>query len=104
MATTVNMVERSGILTMSLSVPPELIKKLSDIQQSMLRVLSDGKPHKRIELHACLWDEQSRLSSIQRHISLIRKVLRPLNQDILCVYCGRMICYQHIRLLLNGQA
>jgi hypothetical protein len=71
----------------------------SPIQIKMLAVLADGLAHTRRELHACLYDELSNLSTIQRHLSVIRQKLRVIDQDIICELQFRRICYRHIRLL-----
>ena len=63
--------------------------QLTPTQEKMLGVLSDGMRHTRQELHACLSDELAPLSNIQMHISNIRKVLRPIGQDIICEYYRR---------------
>lgn len=69
------------------------------IQQRMLIVLSDGLPHPREELHACLDDELSPYSAIKAHLSSIRKILRPKGQDIICEIVHRRNMYRQIRLL-----
>jgi hypothetical protein len=69
------------------------------IQQRMIAVLSDGRPHTRKELHACLWDEKAKLSSICFHLSLIRSKLRTQGQDILCEWYNKSFHYRHVRLL-----
>jgi len=69
------------------------------VQQEMLDILDDGLPHTRLELHACLPDPESALSSIQRHIAVIRKLIRPVGHDLICELVHRRICYRHVRLL-----
>lgn len=56
------------------------------IQTKMLQVLSDGKPHRKAELQACLNDE---LAPIATHIMHIRRKLRQVGHDIVCevAYC-----------------
>lgn len=49
----------------------------------MLLLLSDEKPHTREELHACLWDELSQLTSIKPHIHALRKELNEQGDDII---------------------
>lgn len=68
-------------------------------QRRMLRVLADGLPHRREELHACLVDDLGALSNIQPHLSDIRKTLRPRGEDIVCEIVSRRICYRHVRLI-----
>ena len=70
-------------------------------QQKIVDLLSDGLPHTRKEVHACLWDELSPLSNIKAHITAIRKKIRPLGQDIICEYNGK-IHYRHVRLLASA--
>jgi DNA-binding winged helix-turn-helix (wHTH) protein len=69
------------------------------VQQRMLELLSDGLPHSKEELHDCLYDELSNIATIQKHISLIRKQLRPHGQDILIEFIRRRVHYRHVRLL-----
>jgi hypothetical protein len=65
----------------------------------LLAVLADGLPHRREELRACLPDELGENSNFQRHISNIRKKIRPGGYDILCEFYQKTFCYRHIRLL-----
>jgi hypothetical protein len=74
---------------------------LQPIQIKMLDVLSDGLPHSRKELHACLSDPMVDMAAIRVHICHIRKVLRPRGQDIVCELKHRKIHYRHVRLLLD---
>ena len=64
----------------------------------MLAVLRDGQPHSREEMHACLWDELSKRSAIQRHLSTLRALLRP-RRDIIVQYYKRSLYYRLIRLV-----
>lgn len=68
-------------------------------QTAMLKVLSDGLPHSKAELHACLPDELGAADNVFRHISAIRKTLRPRGQDVLCEYRERSRFYRWVRLL-----
>ena len=67
----------------------------------MLELLSDGLPHTREELHACLWDENANLSTVKVHISIIRRTLRPLGEDIVCVLFGYplRVHYRQVKML-----
>ena len=69
-------------------------------QRRMLALLADGKAHSRRELWKLLWDEQSSLGAIRRHICEARKLVRAQGGDIVCEITqhGR-ICYRHVRLL-----
>lgn len=71
-------------------------EKISKTQARMLEVLSDGRDHTREELHACLDDQLSALSAIQFHIYCLRKVLKPIGQDIVC-FNRRGIFYRQVR-------
>ena len=71
-------------------------------QARMLKVLSDGMPHRYEELRACLDDELAR--NVKTHIGHIRKKLRPIGQDIVCEYRGRLGAmilsgYRHVILI-----
>ena len=76
--------------------------RISPTQERILKALSDGMPHHRDELHKCLNDEFAEITAIEYHISTIRKVLRPLGQDIICEYANRKRFYRHIRLLASA--
>ena len=71
-------------------------------QNRMLDVLADGMAHTRQELHACLSDELSAETSIQPHITHLRKRLRLKGQDILCEVAGRDVRYRHVRMLASA--
>lgn len=75
--------------------PPDSVKG------KMLKLLSDGLPHRREELHACLWDECGAVDNIQIHISHIRKALQPRGEDIVCQLIGYSRQYRWVRLLSN---
>ena len=71
-------------------------------QRAMLTVLADGLDHTRQELHACLPDSLGPLTNIKAHLCNLRKHLRPMGQDIVCVLVNRRICYRHVRLLASA--
>jgi len=66
----------------------------SQIHDDMLKILSDGNPHRREELHACCGPSSLRV--VRAHLSVIRKKLTQ-GQDIVCVLRNRQICYQWVR-------
>ena len=76
--------------------------KFTETEKRMLQVLADGMAHTREELHACLPDELSALSAIKRHLTEIRKKLRPQGQDIICQLKDRRPLYRHVRLLASA--
>lgn len=81
---------------------PELnAKDFTKTQRNILDVLADGMPHSTKELKKCLWDELSGDDTIYVHISNIRKVLRPLGQDIVCEFKDSRYFYRHIRLIAS---
>ena len=66
----------------------------------MMRMLADGEPHTRKELHSCLEDELGRLLNIKPHLQAIKKKIRPLGEDIVCILGrGRLIQYRRVRVL-----
>ena len=68
-------------------------------QRRMLAVLSDGLPHTRLELAACLEDELAKPSAVKKHLYLMRKVLRAQGQTILCEFDLKRPRYRHVILL-----
>ena len=71
-------------------------------QQAILKVLADGKPHKRGELIACLPDPLNRTpNNLKPHLAALRRLLRPQGGDIVCVLRYRQIHHQHVRRLLG---
>ena len=47
-------------------------------------ILSDYQPHSKGDLIACLNDELSVPSNLRRHLSGLRKAIRPIGKDIFC--------------------
>jgi hypothetical protein len=70
-------------------------------QARMLKVLSDGMPHHRDELKACLHDELGSVSNIKAHLTAIRARLRRSGQDIVCQFHNGRYYYRHVVLLAN---
>lgn len=73
--------------------------EFTGVRKKMVELLSDGLPHTRQELHACLSDELGPLSNIRAHLSIMRKKLRTIGEDILCEFVGRKLHYRLVRLL-----
>jgi hypothetical protein len=67
-------------------------------QQRILGVLSDGRPHWPTELQAVLNDELSE-DGVRRHVCDLRKLLRPIGQDIKREYWQYRWCYVLVRLV-----
>lgn len=51
------------------------LDQLTVIQRKMLRILSDGEPHSREELHKCLQDELASLRAIQHHLDIVKRAV-----------------------------
>lgn len=73
--------------------------KCTKTQRKILAVLKDGLPHRRDDMVRVVLDEHDDPKQMQIQISLLRKVLRPQGEDILCVVQGYVHFYQHVRLL-----
>lgn len=73
------------------------------VQRRILKVLADGEPHDRAELHACLVDDLGPLSNIRVHLTRLRKKLRPQGQDIRCEMLGGQVYYRQVRLTLPAR-
>lgn len=71
-------------------------------EAKIMALLSDGLPHTRQEVHACLPDELSSITAIKAHLTAIRKHLRPIGQDILCVWVTRKRMYRLVRLVASA--
>lgn len=69
------------------------------IEQRIMSVLADGRPHHRNEILDCLLDPLAQRYNVYNHISRIRSKLRPHQHDILCVIRQGTIFYQHVILL-----
>lgn len=73
--------------------------KLPPTQQRMLDLLSDGKPHKKLELKGLLWDEHANVNTIQYHISYLRKYVRGRGQEVICELYGFSVRYRLVELI-----
>lgn len=72
---------------------------LTPTQRRILGLLADGRPHRRKEIHGCLDDELSAISSIRFHLCNLRKILAPTGEWIVCELHRGAICYRRVRLL-----
>jgi hypothetical protein len=68
-------------------------------QAKILALLSDGLPHRRDDMVLAVFDQHEEKLALQMQVSLLRKILRPQGEDILCVVQGYVHYYQHVRLL-----
>lgn len=73
--------------------------KFSPIQTRILNLLGDGESHKRMEVLACIGDEQATLNNLSVHICLLRRMMKMIGQDIVCELGNRGICYRMVRHL-----
>lgn len=71
---------------------------LTPTQLRLLVILSDGEPHSRYQLRdEGLWDELGSVENVKNHIAAIRRHLRKIGQDIVCVLIdGQKISYQRV--------
>lgn len=67
----------------------------TDVESCILSVLSDGEPHPRESLLACLCDSEGTFCAVRRHLSNIRKKL-PANERIICQFWRRSLHYRHV--------
>jgi hypothetical protein len=70
--------------------------------KNLMRVLRDGKPHKRAELMICLDDPLATCAHVTAGLRPIRNWLRTQGQDIVCVLRNNTLHYQQVRLLNAG--
>lgn len=75
------------------------VKRLPPTMRKMLEVLSDGLPHTREELHACLFDELGAMKNISKYLTMMRKYLAPKGMGILTQFINRRMCYRQVRFL-----
>lgn len=75
------------------------LKPLTVTQKKILKVLSDGLPHTKQELHRCLPDEMSGVSALWKHVCLARKHVRLKGKDILSVFVNRSIRYRLVKII-----
>jgi len=68
-------------------------------ESKMLEVLQDGQPHRRQKLVDCLTDGLGNPHNIRRHLTAIRKRLRPQGMDVICQWIDRNYHYRWIKLL-----
>lgn len=75
--------------------------RFTPVEQRMIDLLADGMDHTRAELHTCLFDELAPLQAINGHITNIRKKIRHLGHDIVCLpgVGPRPMSYRHVRSL-----
>lgn len=74
--------------------------KFTAVETRILRLLSDGMPHTKEEVHSCLSDELGPLKNISVQLSNLRKKLRPMGQDVVCYFWkGTSVRYRQVILM-----
>lgn len=71
------------------------------IQKRIMDLLSDGKMYPLSQgsaLHKCLYDQLGPPSNVKNHISMLRKYLRTIGQDIVTHKIGEVVHYRLIRM------
>jgi hypothetical protein len=74
------------------------------LQQKLLDVLNDGFAHTKDELKKVI-DPLASDQNLRDHICAIRKLLRVVGHDIVCVYANRRTMYRRVMLIykVGGQ-
>lgn len=75
-------------------------KSFTPTERAILDILSDGQPHAKDELIACLPDDLGDFGNVQNHLTNIRKKIRP-REDIIAQLVQRRVYYRHIRVLIS---
>jgi len=69
-------------------------------EKRLMDVLSDGMPHHKEELWACIDDELSGENTLRVHMTNLRNKLRPAGMDVLLDRCGNCAYrYRLVRLI-----
>jgi len=55
---------------------------MTPVHRKIMAILADGQPHRDAELRACLSDELGDVDNIEPHISMLRRALHPIGQDL----------------------
>jgi DNA-binding response OmpR family regulator len=71
---------------------------LTPTERKILGLLADGADHVPREIHALLVDDLGPLANIRKHLSRLRKKLRPHDQDIRFERVGPHVSYRLISL------
>ena len=68
----------------------------SPTEQRIMDLLSDGLPHTKKEMVACLADPMGGEDNVKPHLHNLRKKLLTRNEAVLCVLVGGRIKYQFL--------
>ena len=73
-----------------------MTSEFTPTQQKIMNLLSDGEPHGKIDIYNCLPYELGQLNSVHRHLTHIRRKLKPKGEGILCVIVNRKLAYRYV--------
>ncbi len=73
--------------------------KLTPTQQKFYDLMADGNRHKVSEFLAVMEDPVATHQDVMGHISKLRKVLRPLCEDVACERVQNTKTYRRVRTL-----
>ncbi len=73
--------------------------KFSPIQQDLMEVLVDGRPHRRQELLDCLDDPEKTRLTLKPYLYKIRQKLRPQGYDIVCELRNNSVWFRLVGLI-----
>lgn len=73
--------------------------KLTETEQKIYDLLSDGRDHNRYDVKDSFGDEFTTQKCLRVHLSNMRKKLNPAGIDIVCSWNGRAISYRMVRML-----
>jgi hypothetical protein len=78
-----------------------MTKSPTATQRRVLALLSDGMPHTKEQIRACLHDDMGSLDNVKVFIYYLRRILPP-GQAIICENTGKGTRYRHVRLLTSA--
>lgn len=78
---------------------------LTPTQRKMFDLLSDGAPHSRKEMEACLWDEASTrpADAVRNQVTKLRGALLPTGLDIVVRGANGTSTYRLMRPIGPGE-
>ena len=75
-------------------------------ERKIIAMLADGRRHRVDEMEESVLtngEYENKRVALQMHISNIRKLLRPIGQDIICQLHSGKKHYIHVRLIGTGE-
>lgn len=70
----------------------------SEIRRKMLAIFADGEWHTLRELFPCLYEQDAPLSNVRHHLTMLRKELNPIGQDIISERVNGQMKYRHVKI------